>query len=77
MEDTGNSRQSKPAPHYRQTMSQNATEFDSPWKDVIERYFEDFIQFFLPQAHGYGVHTSSSKLLREGIVEEKGGGKPN
>ena len=33
-------------------MSQNATEFDSPWKDVIERYFEDFIQFFFPQAHG-------------------------
>lgn len=36
----------------RQTMSQPQTEFDSPWKDVIERYFEDFIQIFLPQAHG-------------------------
>ncbi len=34
------------------TMSQPQTEFDSPWKDVIERYFQDFIQFFLPQAHG-------------------------
>ncbi len=33
-------------------MSQPQTEFDSPWKDVIERYFSDFIQFFLPQAHG-------------------------
>lgn len=33
-------------------MSQPQTEFDSPWKDVIERYFQDFIQFFLPQAHG-------------------------
>ncbi len=32
-------------------MSNPQTEFDSPWKDVIERYFEDFIQFFLPQAH--------------------------
>jgi len=52
MEGTGLSRQSEPAPHYRQTMSQPQTEFDSPWKDVIERYFEDFIQFFLPQAHG-------------------------
>lgn len=48
MEDTGD----KPATNYRQTMSQPPTEFDSPWKDVIERYFEDFIQFFLPQAHG-------------------------
>jgi len=33
-------------------MSNPQTEFDSPWKDVIERYFEDLIQFFLPQAHG-------------------------
>ena len=27
------------------------TEFDSPWKDVLERYFEDFMLFFFPQAH--------------------------
>jgi len=33
-------------------VSNPQTEFDSPWKDVIERYFEDFIQFFLPQADG-------------------------
>ncbi|MBV8886489.1 MAG: hypothetical protein JO235_21185, partial [Chroococcidiopsidaceae cyanobacterium CP_BM_RX_35] len=33
-------------------MNQPQTEFDSPWKDVIERYFSDFIQFFLPQAYG-------------------------
>ena len=33
-------------------MSNPQTEFDSPWKDVIERYFQDFILFFLPQAHG-------------------------
>lgn len=33
-------------------MSEPQTEFDSPWKDVIERYFQDFIQFFFPQAHG-------------------------
>ena len=52
MEDTGLSRQSEPAPNYRQTMSQPQTEFDSPWKDVIERYFQDFILFFFPQAHG-------------------------
>lgn len=32
-------------------MSENATEFDSPWKQVLERYFEDFILFFFPQAH--------------------------
>lgn len=33
-------------------MSQSPTPFDSPWKDAIERYFEDFIRFFFPQAHG-------------------------
>ncbi len=27
------------------------TEFDSPWKDILQRYFEDFILFFFPQAH--------------------------
>ncbi|PAX54880.1 cytosolic protein [Brunnivagina elsteri] len=27
------------------------TQYDSPWKDVLERYFEDFMLFFFPQAH--------------------------
>jgi len=31
-------------------MSNPQTEFDSPWKEVIERYFQDFIRFFCPQA---------------------------
>ncbi len=33
-------------------MSEPQTEFDSPWKQVLESYFEDFIRFFFPQAHG-------------------------
>lgn len=32
-------------------MNQPQTEFDTPWKDVLQRYFEDFILFFFPQAH--------------------------
>ncbi len=44
-------------------MSQPQTEFDSPWKDVIERYFEDFIQFFLPQAHGEIEWTRGFEFL--------------
>ncbi len=28
-----------------------STNYDSPWKDALETYFEDFIAFFLPQAH--------------------------
>ncbi len=39
-------------PNFPQTMSEPQTEFDSPWKDVIERYFQDFILFFCPQAFG-------------------------
>ena len=26
-------------------------EFDSPWKDILEAYFQDFMQFFFPQIH--------------------------
>lgn len=25
--------------------------FDSPWKDIIEVYFEDFMRFFFPHIH--------------------------
>ncbi len=32
-------------------MSDSQTEFDTPWKEVLEIYFEDFILFFFPQAH--------------------------
>jgi len=26
--------------------------YDSPWKEALTRYFEPFVAFFLPQAHG-------------------------
>ena len=25
--------------------------YDSPWKDVLERYFAEFMAFFFPAAH--------------------------
>jgi hypothetical protein len=25
--------------------------YDSPWKDVLEAYFQDFMQFFFPDIH--------------------------
>lgn len=31
-------------------MNHPQTEFDSPWKDILELYFPDFIRFFLPVA---------------------------
>jgi hypothetical protein len=27
------------------------SEFDSPWKDILESYFMEFISFFFPQAY--------------------------
>lgn len=26
-------------------------EYDSPWKEVLERYFREFLAFFFPAAH--------------------------
>jgi hypothetical protein len=40
------------SPIISQTMSELQTEYDTPWKDAIESYFEEFIAFFFPQAHG-------------------------
>jgi len=36
---------------YPENMSENATEFDSPWKDALDYYSEDFMLLFFPQAH--------------------------
>ncbi|WP_088240674.1 cytosolic protein [Calothrix rhizosoleniae] len=33
-------------------MTNPQTEFDSPWKDILQLYFEEFMFFFFPQAHG-------------------------
>lgn len=33
-------------------MTDPQTEFDSPWKDILQLYFEDFIEFFFPQTYG-------------------------
>jgi hypothetical protein len=32
-------------------MTDPTTDFDTPWKDVLETYFEDFVSFFFPQAY--------------------------
>ena len=35
-----------------QSRSELQTEYDTPWKDALESYFEEFISFFFPEAHG-------------------------
>lgn len=32
-------------------MTKPLDDYDSPWKDVLERYFQDFMAFFFPEAH--------------------------
>lgn len=32
-------------------MSKASTDLDSPWKDILELYFEAFVQFFFPLLH--------------------------
>ena len=33
-------------------MAVERTDYDSPWKDILEAYFEEFMSFFFPVAHG-------------------------
>ena len=32
-------------------MTNPQTEFDSPWKEILQLYFEEFMLFFFPEAH--------------------------
>lgn len=32
-------------------MSERPADFDSPWKDVLDEFFEQCMAFFFPQAH--------------------------
>lgn len=37
--------------HFFMTNKTPKTEYDSPWKQMLQLYFQDFMQFFFPQAH--------------------------
>jgi hypothetical protein len=32
-------------------MTEFRDDYDSPWKEILEEYFEDFMEFFFPQIH--------------------------
>jgi hypothetical protein len=32
-------------------MTELRDQFDSPWKEILEAYFQDFVRFFFPQVH--------------------------
>jgi hypothetical protein len=37
---------------FTMTSTPPQTEYDSPWKQILQLYFPDFMLFFFPQAHG-------------------------
>ncbi len=48
---------------HQRTVNNPQTEFDTPWKDILQQYFEDFILFFFPQAHGEIDWTRGREFL--------------
>ncbi|MBW4613218.1 MAG: Rpn family recombination-promoting nuclease/putative transposase [Desmonostoc vinosum HA7617-LM4] len=44
-------------------MNRPQTEFYTPWKDILQEYFEDFMQFFFPQAHAEIDWTRKPEFL--------------
>ena len=32
-------------------MAEPNDQFDSPWKEIVEEYFAEFMEFFFPDAH--------------------------
>ena len=44
-------------------MTDPQTEFDTPWKDILQIYFEEFILFFFPQAHAEIDWTRQPEFL--------------
>ncbi|MHC5615521.1 MAG: hypothetical protein ACYTXA_32265 [Nostoc sp.] len=46
------------------------TEFDSPWKQILQLYFQDFMQFFFPQAHEEIDWRWGNELLDKELQQE-------
>ncbi len=41
------------------------TEYDSPWKEIIEQYFPEFIAFFFPDAYKDIDRTKRHEFLNK------------
>ncbi|TGO02590.1 hypothetical protein PN36_22440 [Candidatus Thiomargarita nelsonii] len=60
-------------------MTKKTSEFDSPWKKIIEHFFKEFMLFFFSQVHdsidwtrGYEfLDKELQKLIRESITKER------
>jgi len=49
--------------------AQPKSEYDSPWKDVLEIYFEDFITFFFPFVHSEIDWTKEIEFLNKELKQ--------
>jgi hypothetical protein len=58
-------------------MAETTTDFDSPWKNIIERYFQDFMAFFFHAAHEeidwHEGYTFLDKELQQVVREAETG----
>lgn len=45
------------------------TEFDSPWKQILQLYFEEFMLFFFPQAHSEIDWTQKPEFLDQELQQ--------
>ena len=39
------------------------TEYDSPWKEILDNYFEDFMRLCFPEVHQAIDWTVAPKML--------------
>lgn len=51
LKECRNSEKSNERRKRRFRMSESTTDYDSPWKEAIERYFHAFMALFFPLAH--------------------------
>ena len=50
-------------------MTNPPTAYDSPWKDILQTYFEEFLLFFFPQAHREIDWTRQPEFLDKELQE--------
>ncbi len=50
-------------------MTKPKTKYDSPWKDILEIYFEDFLKFFFPFAHSEIDWTKPIEFLNKELKQ--------
>ncbi|MFN6539778.1 MAG: Rpn family recombination-promoting nuclease/putative transposase [Nostoc sp. EkiNYC01] len=46
-----------------------STEYDSPWKDILQTYFPEFMQFFFPSAYNEIDWTKEIEFLDKELME--------